>query len=144
MTSFPSDEFFEALAAGPALDPDTYRRLGFAEFRLVIEVVEPAGARHFGLVLDGYDVAYAGELDDVGTFAPDAIVTGPLDVWVDMVENIATNGSADGSHTLNALSIAGIPLRVTSDDPMGSDKFFRYAETLQALFDGTPRAATAA
>lgn len=52
-----------------------------------------------------------------------------------MAANIATNGGADLAHTLNALSIAEAPLRVSSLDPLGRDKFFRYAETLQTLFD---------
>jgi hypothetical protein len=56
-----------------------------------------------------------------------------------MVGNIVANRGADPRPTLNALSIAEAPLRVSSPDPVGRDKFFRYAETLQTLFDARPR-----
>ena len=56
-----------------------------------------------------------------------------------MVYNISANGRADNAHTLNALSIAEVPFQVRADDPLGKDKFFRYAETLQTIFDATSR-----
>ncbi len=137
--TFPSDEWFEALVSGAERNQEELRALGFANFRLVVEVVDSGEARHFGLVLDGYDVEYTGEFDDAGVdaFAADATITGPAEIWTDMVDNISAGGRADARHTLNALSIAEAPLRVHSDDPMGRDKFFRYAETLQTIFDAT-------
>lgn len=137
---FPSAGWLDGLASHAAEAPEIYQALGFANFRLAIEVVDPSGMpRHFGLVLDGYDVVSAGEIDNLPVFAPEAILTGALDAWREMVDNIAENGGADRVHTLNALTLADVPLRVTSDDPMGRDKFFRYAETLQTLFDATGR-----
>jgi hypothetical protein len=137
--AFPSDAWFEAMAADARNRPDVYQHLGFADFRLVVEVRDEVAARQYGLVLDGYDVLYAGELDDLEAFGPDAIVAGAPSTWRDMMDNIVRNGGADGAHTLNALSIAEDPLRVRSDDPLGRDKFFRYAETLQTLFDSLAR-----
>ncbi len=137
MSSFPSDEWFVRLTQVADDDPQEFERLGFADLRLVIEVTQPDGVRRFGIVLDGYQAVYAGELDDVGAFSPDVTLTGPLDVWTEMVDSIDRNGGADGGHTLNRLTMAGVPLTVRAEDPMGRDKFFRYAETLQALFDGT-------
>ncbi|MDA8183303.1 MAG: hypothetical protein ACYCUF_03210 [Acidimicrobiales bacterium] len=137
---FPSAGWLEGLASHAAEAPEVYQALGFANFRLAIEVVDPSGMpRRFGLVLDGYDVVSAGEIQDLSAFAPEALVTGALDAWREMLDNIAENGGADRAHTLNALTLADVPLRVTSDDPMGRDKFFRYAETLQTLFDATGR-----
>lgn len=133
---FPSDIWFEAMVTDARTRPDVYSRLGFADLRLVIEETGGERERHFGLVLDGYDVFYAGELDDVDAFAAEAVVSGTDDTWQEMIANIVENGGADGAHTLNALSIAEAPLRVSSLDPVGRDKFFRYAETLQTLFDG--------
>ena len=137
MNDFADDGWFARLPAVADQDPETFERLGFAELRLLFEVIDGDDIRRFGLVLDGYDVDYAGEIADVDAFAADTIVTGPIDAWSEMAANIAAHGGADKEHTLNCLTMAGVPLSVTAPDPMGRDKFFRYAETLQALFDGT-------
>ena len=137
--AFPSDGWFGRLAAAAYDDPETFARLGFAELRLAVEVVGDESTRRFGVVLDGYDVEYAGELTDELEFAPEATITGPIDAWREMVENIDAHGGADNEHTLNRLTMAGVPLTVEAVDPMGRDKFYRYAETLQTLFDGTAR-----
>lgn len=143
-TSFPSAEWFASLTSHATTEPEIYRALGFADFRLAVEIIGADGAtRTFGLVFDGYDISSAGELTDPVGFCGDATVTGPLEAWQSMVANIAEHGAADGLHTLNALSIADVPLRVVADDPMGRDKFFRYAETLQTLFDASGRDALA-
>lgn len=131
-----NSSWFEAMQHDARNRPEIYRRLGFADLRLIIEETDgPQQRRRFGLVLDGYDVLYVGELDDVEAFRAEATVTGARDTWDDMVANVAANGGADGAHTLNALSIAEAPLQVVSGDPVGRDKFYRYAETLQTLFD---------
>lgn len=144
-TTFPSDAWFETMVADTAARPDVYQRLGFGDFRLIVEVHTPRRrVRRFGLVLDGYDALYAGELGDVDAFRPDATISGPLDTWQEMVAAVVAEGVASGAHTLNALTIAEAPLRVSSVDPLGRDKFFRYAETLQTLFDAVGRGAVVA
>jgi len=132
--------WFEAMEVDARVRPDVYRDLGFADFRLMVEEVDGTEVRRFGLVLDGYDVLSAGELHDPVAFGADATVTGPKEVWDDLHANIVAHGGADRAHTLNALSIAEEPLRVVSADPVGRDKFYRYAETLQTLFDALARA----
>lgn len=136
--------WFEIMEDDARERPEVYQRLGFADLRLVVEEVDGDRVRRFGLVLDGYDALYAGEIDDVDAFAPDATVSGPKEAWDEMAANIVANGRADGSHTLNAMTIAETPLRVTSTDPLGRDKFYRFAETLQTLFDSLAGAAVAA
>jgi hypothetical protein len=127
--------WFDRMADDARARPEVYQRLGFADLRLMVEESDGDAARQFGLVLDGYDVLAAGEIHDVASFDPEATLTGPRATWDELAANIAANGGADGAHTLNALSIAEAPLRVTSSDPVGRDKFYRYAETLQTLFD---------
>jgi hypothetical protein len=110
-------------------------RLGIAEFRFGMEILLPDGSRPlFGLVLDGYDITAEGPVTEA-EFAPDVVCSGPLDAWVEMVEWIEANGPADSGHSLNGLSIAGVPFEVRSSDAMGSDKFYRFMGTLQAVFD---------
>ena len=135
--------WFDTMAADTRTRPDVYRRLGFADLRLVVEEIDGAGSRKFGLILDGYDVESAGEVTDVEAFRPDAVLSGPRQTWDEMAANIVAHGGADSVHTLNALSIAEAPLRVTAADPVGRDKFYRYAETLQTLFDALAAATIA-
>jgi hypothetical protein len=132
---FPSEVWFEELVARGTADRAAVERLGIVEFRLGVEIISPdATANLFGLEFDGYDIAPAGLVDEVA-FGPDVVLSGPIDAWTEMIDWIETNGPADSAHSLNGLSIAGIPFEVRSSDAMGSDKFYRYMGTLQALFD---------
>lgn len=136
LPEFPSGGWFDGLVGDVGRRPDEYERLGFADCRFAVEVVDESGKTEwFGLVLDGYDIRSEGELADLDAFGADVVLSGPRDAWLEMVANIAEHGSADRGHTLNALSIAAYPLCARSSDPMGRDKFYRYAETLQTLFD---------
>ena len=132
---FPSDEWFSLLIAAAVADASLMEHLGIAELRFGVEVVAPSGeAQLFGIVLDGYDVTSLGTVDEAA-FAPEVVVSGPLEAWVEMVGWIEENGPADSAHSLNGLSIAGVPFDVRSEDAMGSDKFYRFMGTLQAVFD---------
>ena len=133
--TFPSGRWFGELVARATADPAELERLGIAELRFGVEVVLPEGAsQFFGLVLDGYDIEAVGPIAEEA-FGPEVVVSGPLDAWSEMIAWIEANGPADSAHSLNGLSIAGIPFEVRSVDPMGSDKFYRYMGTLQAIFD---------
>lgn len=136
---FPSADWMDAVAAQATNDADELAKLGFCNLRLMLAVnATPSGNRFLGLVLDGYDVTSAGEVDPAA-WDSDCTLEGPLGSWVDMLSNIGANGGADLAHTLNALTLAEFPMRVTADDPMGRDLFFRYNETLQAIFDRASR-----
>ena len=106
--------------------------------------VDGGTATMYGLVLDGYDIDSIGEVAE-GDFAPEVVLSGPIEAWQEMVEAIEANGGADATHTLNSLSIASVPFTVRAADAMGHDKFFRYMGTLQAIFDaaGAPLPARA-
>ena len=142
---FPSSAWFVELVARATADPAALERLGIADLRLGVEVLIPdAFAEFFGLVLDGYDIAVVGPTGEED-FSPDVVVSGPLDAWREMVDWIEEHGPADSAHSLNGLTIAGIPLVARSEDAMGSDKFYRFMGTVQAIFDaaGAPAPVTA-
>jgi len=139
---FPSAEWVDALAAEASADSEEIARLGFSNIRLVLRVnATPDGDRCLGLVFEGYDIESAGEVDP-GSWQHDCVLEGPISAWTDMLSNIAAHGHADLAHTLNALTLAEFPMRITSPDPMGRDLFFRYNETLQAVFDRAGRIPT--
>jgi hypothetical protein len=132
---FPPPQFFEAMVEAVASDPERFRRLGSADLRLCI-LVEGDGGKQvtYGLILDGYDIEAPGQVDR-DTFAPQVTVRGPEAAWEAMAADAAAHGTASGGQTLNALTLMGTPLTIEAEDPLGRDRFFRYAETLQALFD---------
>jgi len=137
---FPSGPWFDELVARATADTAALERLGIAEFRFGMEVLLPDGTSQlFGLVLDGYDISAEGPVTEAA-FGPDVVFSGPLDAWTEMVGWIEANGPADSAHSLNGLSIAGIPFEVRSSDAMGSDKFYRFMGTLQAVFDAAAAA----
>ncbi len=142
--AFPSDCWFSEVVARAVSDQPTMERLGIADLRLGIEVTDGSGSpRLFGMVFDGYEVHSLGDVSASG-FAPDVVISGPLEVWQEMVSAIEDHGGADGPHTLNSLTLAGVPLEARAPDAVGHDKLFRYMGTIQAVFDaaGAPAAAT--
>ena len=115
-------------------------RIGFADLRLVLQIDQPGHpSRYTGIVMEGYEIESLGWVQDLDEFAPDAVVEGDLSAWTEMFGNIADHGFADGSHTFNALTMAGFPLTVVSEDPVKRDKVFRFAETIQHLLDSAAK-----
>jgi hypothetical protein len=140
---FPSSAWFVELVARATEDPAALERLGIADLRFGIEVQLADGRdEFFGLVLDGYDIGVVGPTTE-DAFAPDVVVSGPLAAWQEMVDWIEAHGPADSAHSLNGLTIAGIPLAARSGDAMGSDKFYRFMGTVQAIFDAASASAPA-
>ncbi len=135
LPEFPSDAWFSALVDRATSDPSTMASLGVADLRLGIEVTGADGPPAlFGLVFDGYDVGSVGRVHE-DEFGAEVVLSGTRSTWEEMVTSIESHGRADGPHTLNSLSLAGVPLTVRASDAVGHDKFFRYMGTLQAVFD---------
>jgi hypothetical protein len=132
---FPSDLWFSKLILSAKTDRPALERLGIADLRFGVEVVADDGSPElFGIVLDGYDILVVGHTDE-DTFAPEVVLSGPIEAWRSMISSIETNGRANAAQTLNSLSIAGVPFEVRASDAVGQDKFYRYMGTLQAIFD---------
>jgi hypothetical protein len=144
-SEFPSDLWFSELIRRAKTDRPAMERLGIADLRFGIEIVADDGSSElFGIVLDGYDIVAVGRTDE-DTFAPEVVLSGPIEAWRAMIRSIEANGRADAAQTLNSLSIASVPFEVRAPDAVGQDKFYRYMGTLQAIFDaaGTTPAAVA-
>ncbi|NNN22014.1 MAG: hypothetical protein HKL80_08460 [Acidimicrobiales bacterium] len=130
-----SREWVDQMIVNATNDNKSFSHLGFADLRLALEVVDLEETYSFGIVLDGYDFDCSGEIDDFDDFQPEVTLSGTVAIWEEMLLNIKTHGVADTAHTLNTLTIAEFPMQAKSPDPIGRDKFFRYAATLQELFD---------
>lgn len=137
-SSFPTKDWFNELAqiATQTLDP---KALGWADLNLGLEIIGPSETYNVVVCFDGYEinVSDSTEFDKV-----DAIVSGPINVFEAMIKDIQSHGFAQGPYTFNALTIAGIPLSIRSDDPLNRDKVFRYAQTIQHFFDSAAKLET--
>jgi hypothetical protein len=140
--TFPSVEWFQAVAERMAAQPEKYRRLGAMDLTLVPRIRFADGrVERYRLRFVGHRcaavarVAVEGEVE-----GPHAVVLdGEYAAWREMVENVRRHGAADLTHTLNYLTLPDWPFRLEADDAdegqLDVDRFYRYAESLQEFFD---------
>lgn len=135
MTKFPSLEWFQALSERAAANRDEFRRLGYFDANVGVKIAaNGAGTRGFLLEFAGYSVCAVRDVDDPVPLS-DFTIEGSLDAWTDMVRNIQENGEPDLNHTLNRLTMAGVPMRVVAKDQLEIDLFYRFNQSLQAFFN---------
>jgi hypothetical protein len=143
MIHFPSTEWFLALKTLMEKDPERYRRLGTVDVVLVAKIDGPAATELYEITFRGYRCTAVRPLRSLAEAAAGTVVLeGSLETWREMVEAIAKNGKADLPHTLNTLTLADVPMRVTAENQLDVDCFYRYQETLQEFFDEAASVAT--
>jgi hypothetical protein len=138
MPAFPEPEWFAALGRLMEAEGELFRRIGYAEVRFAIRVLSEDGERTkalTGLEIDGYTLARAVALDDPAAFDPDFIVCGREPVWRRLLDTIRREGRPELHQTLNALALMGEELWLESNDQLREDKFYRFNQTLQELFN---------
>ena len=65
-------------------------------------------------------------------------------VWKEMLESIAEGGGKpDLEHSLNRLSLPGVPIRLWAEDPLDRDMFFRFNGSLQEFINESYKIPTA-
>ena len=134
---FPSAAWFQALQERAAAKPDLFRKLGFVDAVVGIRVEPENGSgAPVGFILEfsGYGckkISASERPEEVADF----VLIGPYGAWKDMIQNIRSNGEADLQHTLNVLTLPGVPLKLEAADQLKADLFFRYNQTLQEFFN---------
>ncbi len=149
MEIFPSAAWFHRLAERMNAQPEKYRRLGPVDLTLVPRIVFADGrVALFALRFAGIGCAGVEALaDEAAVRGPHPVVMeGAYEHWREMIENIQRHGRADLAHTLNALTLPDWPFQLRPLDPdagqLDVDRFYRYAESLQQLFDEAAEVAT--
>ena len=141
---FPSAAWFQALQERAAAKPDLFRKLGFVDAVMGIRV-EPENASEapagFVLEFSGYGCKKSSASKRPEEVA-DFVLVGPYGAWKEMIQNIRSNGEADLQHTLNVLTMPGVPLKLEAADQLKADLFFRYNESLQQFFNGAAEVET--
>jgi hypothetical protein len=142
MTAFPSREWFEEVALRAGEERELFKKLGYLDAKVGIKIDgNGAGSNGYLLEFAGYGVESVSEVDDPAPLA-DFTLEGTLGAWTDMVRNIQDNGEPDLNHTLNRLTLAGVPLKLVAGDQLQADLFFRANQTFQAFFNGAARVPT--
>jgi hypothetical protein len=138
MASFPEPEWFLALGRLMEAEGELFRRIGYAETRFAIRVIadDSGKTEHTtGLEISGYQIVRALALDDVAAFDPDFVVCARRSTWQRMLDEIQRGGRPDLRHTLSSLALIGEELWLESSDQLREDKFYRFNQTLQELFN---------
>ncbi len=131
--------FFDALADEMNTHAERYAALGDADMAVVVVMARPAGDFRVRLDFEGLGCAGVAADNDSADGGTDFRLTGPLEAWQAMFDDIAANGRATGLYTINSLALMGDRICCEGEDPMGLDKFSRFNQTLQEFFDGARR-----
>lgn len=135
MVTFPSVEWFEALGNRVAEEKEEFRRLGYFDADVGVKIdANGTGSTGYVIEFEDYGVKGVRAVEDPVKTA-DFTIEGSLDAWSDMVRNIREHGGPDLDHTLNRLTMAGVPLKVVAEDQLKTDIFYRFNQSIQAFFN---------
>jgi hypothetical protein len=143
---FPDPQWFLALGGLMAARGEVFRRIGYVETRFVVRVLPDAEGgssgdqnteQNTGVAMAGYELTDATALAPgaAASFDPDFAICAQRAVWRRMLDEIARNGRPELRHTLNSLALLGDELWLESADQLREDKFYRFNQSLQELFN---------
>jgi hypothetical protein len=136
---FPSLEWFEQLAARMNDSRARQEQLGYVDCVAGFRVLDGAcgNGRTFEVTFEEFAATDVREAEP-GEPGADFVLEATLATWREMIENIAAGrGRPDLTHTLNYLSHPGTPVRLVSVDPLKSDLYFRYNQSLQEFVNAS-------
>ncbi len=146
---FPDPNWFLALGSLMAARGELFQRIGYAETRFVVRVLpdddgvgqqastDQSAEQNTGVAMQGYALTEAVALapGEALSFDPDFTICARRVVWRRMLEEIARTGRPELRHTLNSLALIGDELWLESADQLREDKFYRFNQSLQELFN---------
>jgi hypothetical protein len=142
---FPDPNWFLALGRLMAARGELFQRIGYAETRFVVRVLpdEDGGGQqqnteqNTGVAMQGYALTEAAALapGEAASFDSDFAICARRAVWHRMLDEIARTGRPELRHTLNSLALIGDELWLESADQLREDKFYRFNQSLQELFN---------
>ena len=136
--AFPEADWFLALGRLMEAEGELFRRLGYAEVRFAVRLLADNSEQVESTTcveLAGYRLARAASLGDDAGFDPDFVICGRRATWNRMLDEIVHSGRPDLRHTLSSLALVGEELWLESTDQLREDKFYRFNQTLQELFN---------
>jgi len=117
---------------------ELFRRIGYAEVRFAVRVLSDDRDQNealTGVEISGYQLSRALAVADIAEFDPDFVICAPRSTWQRMLDEIGQSGRPELRHTLSSLALIGEELWLESTDQLREDKFYRFNQTLQGLFN---------
>jgi hypothetical protein len=146
MLSFPSVEWFTRLGELMEENRTVHEHVGEIDCSCVWTIFDADGDgtdRHFQTTFELYSMTEVREVTEDELIKANFILETDVWVWKEMLENIAENGGRpDLEHSLNRLSLPGVPIRLWAEDPLERDMFFRFNGSLQEFINASAQIPT--
>lgn len=136
---FPSTAWFSGLADLMNANRARQEQLGYVDCVAGFRVLDGSGGAPWTceVTFEEFEAIDVREADAAEEKA-DFVLEASLATWREMIENISAGGGRpDLTHTLNYLSHPGTPVRLVSDDPLKSDMYFRFNQSLQEFVNAS-------
>jgi len=147
MLTFPSVEWFERLGELMEENRAVHEHIGEIDCSCVWTVFDADGHdtdRHFQTTFELFSLIDVREVTEEDRVKANFILETDVYVWKEMLENISENGGRpDLEHSLNRLSLPGVPIRLWAEDPLDRDMFFRFNGNLQEFMNESVKIPTA-
>ena len=144
---FPSVEWFSRLGELMEANRALHEHVGEIDLSCVWTVFDADGEgtdRHFRTTFELYSLVDVEEVTEEERDRADFILETDVWVWREMIDSIAAGGGRpDLEHSLNRLSLPGVPIRLWAEDPLTRDMFFRFNGSLQEFVNASVHVPTA-
>jgi len=138
---FPSVEWFTRLGELMEENRAVHEHVGEIDCSCVWTVFDADGQgtdRHFQTTFALYSLVDAREVTEEERVKANFILETDVWVWKEMLDSIAEGGGRpDLEHSLNRLSLPGVPIRLWAEDPLDRDMFFRFNGSLQEFVNAS-------
>jgi hypothetical protein len=132
---FPSTRWFEVLGEKMRERRAEFAKIGDIDCTMQVTLFDaPASGQTWRCQVrfEELDVVGVEEVGEGAEESADFVLETDIGTWREMVENIqAGSGRPDLDHTLNRLSLPGVPVRLWGTDPVRRDAYYRFNQTLQ-------------
>src|SRR4051812_9670620 len=109
-------------------------QLGYVDCVAAFTVLDGPGGRPWTVqvTFEEFEAVDVRDVEPLDEGRADFTLEATAATWRAMIESIAAGGGRpDLTHTLNYLTHPGTPVRLSGDDPLRRDLYFRYNQSLQ-------------
>lgn len=139
--NFPDSGWFEALARLMNANRARQEQLGYIDCSTVFTITDGSAdrlPRHFQVTFEEFSAVDVREVDAAAAQQADFALEASLATWRAMIESIAAGGGRPAlDQTLNYLSHMGTPVTLVAADPIRSDLYYRYNQSLQEFVNAS-------
>jgi hypothetical protein len=136
---FPSETFFERLKERINRERGRFAELGLFDASFGVRIAADKSGQPERLIALRFETYQCTGIAEVAADKAhedlDFILEAPAAVWRKMLVARAPGKRRDNDHSINTLSHFDFPMRVSYAEPDGHDRLYRFAESVQLVFD---------